>query len=223
MGDNTLLKKVGLKSKSGSPSHRGLAFLVMGFLLISTPYIVEHCGYTGEILIADDQMQKPFDKSLVFVVQQDIGGAAGVIINKPLSAPLHEQLAPFIKESGIPVSYGGPIGLPDRIVVLEEKDPVTPGGSPQYDLNDWDAAVHDTPDLLNKIRESLERGEQRYRLFAGLTAWGPFQLESETLVKGEWYAMQASHDLVFQNGSATKWDILEPTEKVKHAPKSNQS
>jgi len=195
----------------------------MGFLLILTPYIIEHAGYSGEILVAHESLNKPFDKAIVYIDRHDIGGATGVVVNKPLSESDHSKLAPFLRDSGIPVSYGGPLEFPEKIVVLIELDPVTPGGRPIFELGFWDDAVREMPDLLTRIQQSLKRGEQRYRVFAGYTSWGPFQLESETLVNGSWYAIRSNHDLLFQTGPAVKWEILEPAEKAKGEPKGNQS
>lgn len=187
------------------------------------PFIVEHLGYTGQIMIAGEQVEAPFDKSLVLIDQHGVEGAVGIVINKPLSAEQRAQLTPFIRNEKIPVGYGGPIETTEKILVLEEKQPRRVGGKSTFDLEFWDDAVRMNPDLLKKIRESYENGEQRYRLFAGFAYWNPFQLESEVLVKNAWHATLAAHDIVFQNGKASHWDALERQEKSKKQSDSNQS
>src|SRR6202012_4528703 len=98
----------------------------------------EHFGYTGQVLIADESVGAPFDKSLVLIDQHGVGGGVGLILNKPLSPEQHAQLSPFIRDEKIPVSYGGPMQTTERLVVLEEKQPRKIGGKLRFELEDWD-------------------------------------------------------------------------------------
>jgi len=204
-------------------SLRALTSLIAGILLIMTPFLIAEEGYSGAVLVADERIGPPFDKALILIDRHDIEGAVGIILNKPLSDGQQAQLSAFIRDAGIPVGYGGPLGFSERIFVLEEKKPAKPGGKLRFDLYDWDDAVRTTPDLLNKIRQSIKSGEQRYRVFTGLSSWAPFQLESEVLAKGEWHTVPASHDMIYQNNSAVRWDALERQEKTKKTPDQNQS
>jgi putative transcriptional regulator len=204
-------------------SHRGLLTFAAGVLLVFVPYLVERLGYTGDVLIADERVGAPFDKSLVLIDQHGVEGAVGVILNRPLLDSQREQLSPFIKNEGVPIGYGGPIETTEKILVLEEIQPSRVGGKVRFDLEFWDDAVRMTPDLLRKIRQSGEDGEQRYRLFASYAYWNPFQLDSEALVSGDWFAIPANHDVVFQNGDAARWGALEKQEKSKKQSDLNQS
>jgi putative transcriptional regulator len=200
---------------------KGLATFVAGVLLVFMPYIVERLGYTGQVLIASDAVAPPFDKSLVLIDQHGVEGAVGLILNKPLSASQRAQLSPFIKNEDIPIGYGGPLETTDKILVLEEKQPQKADGKPFFDLEFWDDAVRTRPDLLREIRQSIEKGEQRYRLFAGYAYWSPFQLDSEALVNGDWAALPATHDVVFQHGAASQWNAIERQQKAQ--PDANRS
>jgi len=202
-------------------SPKGLATFAAGLLLVLTPYIVEHLGYTGQVLIANSMIEPPFDKSLVLIDQHGVEGAVGIILNKPLSSEQHAQLSPFIRNADIPVGYGGPMETADKILVLDERQPQKANGAPIFDLEFWDDAIHLQPDLLRRIRESYENGEQRYRIFAGYAYWSPFQLDSEALVNGDWMGIPATHDIVFQRGTASQWDTLARQQKTR--PSGNQS
>jgi putative AlgH/UPF0301 family transcriptional regulator len=210
------------KKKRYYMTPQAAAIMLTGIFVAAFPFIVLHSGYSGEIVISDDRVQAPFDKSIVLVDEDGIEGAIGVVVNKPLSAAQRSRLTAFIRDSDIPVGYGGPLGLYERIIVLEEKKPAKPSGKIRIELNDWDDAIRAEPDLLNRIRQSIKNGDQQYRVFTGLASWSPFQLASEVLVKGSWYAMPATHDLIFQNGAA-KWEELEPKEKARKNPNGDQS
>jgi putative AlgH/UPF0301 family transcriptional regulator len=160
---------------------------------------------------------------MILIDEDGIGGSIGVIINKQLTNAQRTRLTAFIRDSDIPVGYGGPLGLYDRIIVMEEKKPAKHGGKIHIDLSDWDDAIRAQPDLLNRIRQSNKNGDQQYRIFTGFTSWSPFQLEAEVLVRNNWYAVPATHELIFQNGSGALWEALEPQEKAKKAPKADQS
>src|ERR1700722_13237784 len=82
-------------------SQDGMGMFVLGALLVLMPYIVEHFGYTGQVLIAGEQVTAPFDKSLVLIDQHGVEGAVGIILNKPLTAEQREQLSPFIRNEKI--------------------------------------------------------------------------------------------------------------------------
>jgi putative transcriptional regulator len=204
-------------------SREALATIAAGILLALIPIFVAHGGYSGDILAASEQVGPPFDKSLILIDRYGIDGATGIILNKPLPDNQRAKLTAFIRDAGIPVGYGGPLGLFDHIFVLEEKKPLRPGAKLQYLLSDWDDAVRATPDLLDRIRQSIKNGDQRYRVFTGAASWSPLQLEAEILVRNEWHVLPPSHDLVFQNGAASQWDALERQDKARNKPKAEQS
>jgi len=204
-------------------SRQALATIAAGILLALIPIFIAHGGYGGDILVAKEQVGPPFDKSLIYIDRYGIEGATGIILNKALPENQRLKLTAFIRDAGIPIGYGGPIGLFDRIIVLEEKKSAMPGIPLQYRLSDWDDAVRATPNLLDKIRQSIKNGDQHYRVFTGSVSWSPLQVESEILVRNEWYVLPSSHDLVFQNGTASQWDALEREGPVKNKSKANHS
>lgn len=197
------------KKKKFAISPKALILVAAGLLLLATPYLVAHEGYSGTILIARLRTNPPLDKALILVGRHNIDGAMGFIINRPLTEEQRAHLSPFIRNAGIPVGYGGPLDTTDQIFVLEEKKPAKPGEEPDIDISSWDDAVKATPDLLDRIRQSIKNGEQRYRVLTGYVGWGPFQLEAEILLRNIWKSIPSTHDIVFQNGDATHWDALE--------------
>lgn len=198
--------------------------IVLGIMLILTPYLVERHGFKGSIMVAREDMPSPFDKTLILIGQHTVDGAVGIVLNKPLTESQHGKLSAFMRDSGIPVGYGGPIETSDKLFVLQILEPKGPGQNPDYDLSRWDDAVRETPDLLDKIKESLKKGERRYRVFTGYAGWGPFQLEAEIAVKFAWHNIPMNHDVLFQSSEAAQWESLsrKHMEKV-HSLDSNRT
>lgn len=217
----------GKKPKRTYITHQSLpalASVVFGVFMMVMPFVVSHSGYIDDVLIASPSLKPPFDKTLIFIGEESVDGSIGIILNKPLSESQHAALSPFMRDSGIPVGYGGPIEVSEKIFVLEEKHTDPPENKVYFDINTWDDAVRDTPDLLEKIRASLRKGEQRYRVFTGYAGWGAFQLETEAMLRKKWHNIAADHDLIFQNGSAATWDALNDkiTGKGAKPPAHNQ-
>jgi putative transcriptional regulator len=194
-----------------------IALFLLGAILLMVPALISLNGYGGQILIArDTDEDSPFQKTLILLDHHNADGAVGIVINKPLTGAQRAELPPFLRDTSVPVGYGGPIGFPERIIVLEQKKPKKSApGKIWFDLNDWDDVVNKTPGLLDQIKQDFKNGNQHYRVFAGIVAWAPFQLETEIGIDGAWYSIAPSHDLVFQNGPGTSWDTLFQQEENK--------
>jgi putative AlgH/UPF0301 family transcriptional regulator len=190
------------------------AYIFIGTVMLLTPSIVEHDGFRDQVIVASDGVKAPLDKTIIFVGQETVDGSIGLILNKPLSDSQRAALSPFIKDSGIPVAYGGPMQVSEKIFVLEEKKPETGNGSAVYEVRTWDNAVNEKPDLLDRIRKSVKKGDQHYRVFTGYAAWGPFELESDILVNNNWRPLPAAHGIVFQSDPAAQWDAIDRQEKT---------
>jgi putative AlgH/UPF0301 family transcriptional regulator len=197
-------------------------YMALGGLMMLMPFIIAHSGYIGDVLVADGSLGAPFDKALILIGQESADGSIGIILNKPLTEKQLLNLSSFMRDSGIPVGYGGPLEVSEKIFVVEEKKSNFHDGKSSFDITAWDDAVRTTPDLLDKIRESLKKGEQRYRVFTGFAGWGALQLEWEILLKHKWHSIVATHDLVFQNSPEAQWDALDHRGKTRESPPLNQ-
>jgi putative transcriptional regulator len=198
------------------PPTQAIALFLIGAILLLVPMAISLAGYGGLILISrTDDPDSPFYQSLILVDHHDADGAVGIIINKPVTPEQKAELPPFLRDAGIPVGYGGPIGFPDRIVVLEEKQSKKSANKVWFDISDWDAIVDKKHGLMDRIKQDAKQGGQHYRVYAGLAAWAPFQIETETGINNMWYTTAPSHDLVFQKGSGTTWDALFKQEEDK--------
>ena len=136
-------------------------------------------SYAGCFLIAKPILQDPnFKRTVVFLLAHNSEGAFGLIVNRPAEA----EGLPW------PVFIGGPCPSPGLIMLHghaewtesrdedfeEEKErQLAPG------IFSGDAAC------LDRVTQTQEADELRFRVFTGYAGWGSGQLEGE-LATGAW-------------------------------------
>lgn len=163
----------------------------------------------NHLLIARPGMPDPrFHDCVIYMCQHNMNGAFGLVINKP-SPITYTQLAksmslPIPKEQQEKLYLGGPVET-DSISCLHSQD----------------YQVAHTQRCSKKIRLTSTReivaditngqGPKAWRLFAGLTIWGPGQLESEILGEGpydqrvSWLYTRANPKIVFETEINDIW------------------
>lgn len=157
--------------------------------------------HTGRLLVATPSVEGDvFHRSVILVLHHDADGAQGVVLNRPLSAPVDAVLpgwqavvtAPDVIFQGGPVSTAAALGL--VTVPGEGEEPMGIRrlfGS--IGLVDLDVP---TPVV------AAELGGMR--IFAGYAGWGEGQLESE-LRRGDWYVVDAEVGDVFTPDPDSLW------------------
>lgn len=145
----------------------------------------------GRLLVALPALADPnFDRTVVLVLEHDLGdGAVGVVLNRPsatmVSTPLPEwqrvAADPGVVFVGGPVAPNAAIGVARsslaEVLVVEEE-----GWSPLF-------GALGTVDL-HREPETVGRGVDAARIFAGYAGWGAGQLEGEIAV-GAWLVVDA--------------------------------
>jgi putative transcriptional regulator len=152
----------------------------------------------GHLLIASPAILDPnFERAVVLITAHTNEGAVGVILNRCSQATVGEavpQLAPVI-DLDEPVFVGGPVN-PDGVAVLAEfEDPEKAGIVVLEDVG------------FVAIEEALEERApdlQRTRVFAGVSGWGPEQLEDE-LERDDWIIEPADVDAIFTEEPDQLW------------------
>ncbi len=154
----------------------------------------------GQLLVSvPDMGDDNFDRTVVFVLEHDEGGALGVVLNRPSDTAVEEHL-PFLVESvatpavffvGGPVSVGGLLAL-GRVGAEMPVEHVTPVGGPVVAV---DPAA---------LVEQEVSGIDLLRLYTGYSGWGPGQLEAE-LAAGAWHVVDAMPDDVLCSDPDALW------------------
>ncbi|HET7675159.1 MAG TPA: YqgE/AlgH family protein [Gammaproteobacteria bacterium] len=168
---------------------------------------------SGHLLVAAPTMQDPrFHHAVILILEQDPGGAIGLIVNHrlgrvPLKALLKKMNAADGQAHGsIMVHYGGPVGLDQGFLVH----------SPDYD----DASTIKLTSALSvsidtdAIRSLAGAHRPKKSIFLlGYAGWGPGQLEDE-IAAGAWFVVPPDAGLVFGPDSEAVWEQAVAKHKV---------
>jgi putative transcriptional regulator len=155
----------------------------------------------GNLLIASPSLLDPnFKRSVVLVAEHGDEGAMGVVLNRESELEV-EDAAPSLAdlvEPGARVHSGGPV-QPTAVVIMAEFE--DPGAAATIVVDDvgFVAAEADFDALTEAVR--------RVRVFAGLSGWGPGQLESE-LDRDDWIVEPAVGDDVFHEDPDGLWGTV---------------
>lgn len=160
---------------------------------------------TGQFLVATDELKDPrFIRTVVYMIQNDAGGAMGLIVNRPLGDASISDLLERLGLEGkgvaghILVHYGGPVE-PGRGFVLHTTD---------YKIESTQVikdgiAITVRPEILQAIGAGT--GPRRSLLALGYAGWAHGQLEGE-IKAGAWEIVPADEALVFDDNYEKKWE-----------------
>lgn len=168
------------------------------FTIVST-------SIASSFLVASPTLTCPFfNHSLVLMVEHDVEGSFGFVVNRPSDLPVEsllDELGVPASEAAtsIPVHIGGPVA-PQTGWILFEREP---GEALENAL-----PLGETLGLtasLEFFRELAAREERpRALLMLGYSGWGPGQLESE-LKEGSWLPVDYSPELLFETPPDQRW------------------
>jgi putative transcriptional regulator len=154
--------------------------------------MTEVSSLTGRLLVASPKLADPnFDRAVVLLLDHDVEGSLGVVLNRPTPVGVLDVLEPWAPLAGAPrvIFQGGPVSLDSALGLA-----VVPGGTREDGEGDplgW-RRVHGAIGLvdLEAPPELLAAELGSLRIFAGYSGWGPGQLEKE-LVDGAWYVVES--------------------------------
>ena len=155
----------------------------------------------GHFLIASPAIIDPnFHRTVVLITAHTDEGAVGLIVNRSSEATVGEAVPQLesIADGNEPIFVGGPVN-PEGVAVLAEfEDPD-------------DAGVVVLEDVgfvaLDEALETEPPRVQRARVFAGVSGWGPEQLEGE-FSREDWIVEPAGADDIFTENPDGLWSDL---------------
>ncbi len=166
----------------------------------------------GKILVAPPRMRDyRFAKAVIYMWRHDVSGAAGVILNKPLTAPTFERVC---QEGSIEcltginpkIHYGGPV-MSNMVGVLHTLD---------FEIKSTNPVRDDLGFTLDRQAvEAIALGHPpaKYFVMMGMASWEPGQLEQEISAEAPrrhseaWLVMDYDFQLVFNSDAKDMWDI----------------
>jgi putative transcriptional regulator len=156
---------------------------------------------TGKLLVATPRTGgKVFRRSVVLVLQHDDDGAQGVVLNRPLNAPVSAVLPPWQDYVTDPpnVFQGGPVALDSALgLATVPGDQSQPAGVRRL-FGGLGLVDLDVPPL------EVMPGVAGLRIFAGYAGWSEGQLEEE-IRDGGWYVVESEARDAFTPEPETLW------------------
>ncbi len=164
----------------------------------------------GSLLISSATLVDPnFARSVVLLLDSDpLGGALGVILQRPSETPVGEVLPGWqdmITEPPV-LFVGGPVSLDSALgvgLLRDDREPATGWRT----LTDTPAGAIGMVDL-DSSPEDLVGHLAALRIYAGYAGWGAEQLEGE-IEEGSWYVVPAAPADLFSRHPERLWlDVL---------------
>lgn len=144
---------------------------------------------TGMLLVASPLLAgTPFERTAVFVVQDNENGTFGVTLNRPMEGEHWERFRDLfgVKSAARDtVLAGGPVAGP---VLALHRDPEL------AEINIGDQVfVSVQAEAIDRL---MQRSDGPYRIALGMLAWNPGQLNDE-IQAGLWFPVEATVEDVF--------------------------
>lgn len=197
------------KEKAGSaeatPQKKGMN----GYLLILAAFGLFWLGsyfrvptpIEGKMIVAQEGIDPRFEKTVVFILRHNPGGAYGVVINKPDDAT----------GEGI----GGPVET-DQVMAIYTTDASLPSGS---------ILGHTGFAYVRGVAvEELQKVSSKpawSRVYKGYAGWGRKQLDGE-ISRGMWQVIDFDKNLLLETPMDQKWDAAQETVEANNAPEKKK-
>jgi len=159
---------------------------------------------TGRLLVATPALRDPnFERTVVFVVAHEDGGAMGVVLNRATEVAVTDVLA----------AWGGLAGEPS---VIFEGGPVTPEAAiclvrvrPEAERLDGFSRIAGQVGTVDLASDPgpIQEGLIGVRVFAGYAGWLPGQLENE-ISDGSWFVFDALPGDAFAPRPDDLWSMV---------------
>jgi len=187
--------------------HLGLFFLVLCFSVVSQGQLYGFAPDKGMLLIANEQLTDPrFRDRVILLIQHDIQGTAGLVVNRTSRLSLTTVLPQGSKlaEEGMTLSYGGPVEPQTLLALVKVRNhPPEPADEIIDGLYVTGLGVlEEWPDFADEVVD--------YRAFVGYTGWAPGQLDTE-MQRGDWQVLPADEESVFAGDGVQLWKRLRKT------------
>jgi putative transcriptional regulator len=171
----------------------------------------------GLLLVAAPTLLDPnFADTVVLLIEADVEGAVGVVLNRPTPVPVEEVLPAWGEVVAEPevLFQGGPVSTDGALAVaLLDDAAVVPDAGFRRVAGRFGLVDLDTP--MDAVAGRLAG----LRIFAGYSGWGAGQLEDE-IEEGAWYVVPSEAGDLCREDAGDLWrDVLrrQPGELAWHA------
>ena len=158
----------------------------------------------GKFLVASRRLKDPnFKETVVLLIDYGLGGAMGLIINRPSEVKLATVFPEIkeLKERKDTIYVGGPVAVNQMLLLVGS--PQVPEASKEVTR---DVYISSSWKVLERLMKNVAKDE-RFRIFAGYAGWAPNQLDFEK-ARGDWHVLKADAETVFDKKPSEVWQEL---------------
>lgn len=158
----------------------------------------------GILLIAPPILDDPnFERSVVYLCQNDADGAFGHVLNQPTTLLLAALMEGFERyDRPVPIRQGGPV-QPETLHVLHRAPGLVDGGEDLPGGVTWGGDL----DSLVEAFASKEADAEDFAFFLGYAGWAPGQLDEE-IARGDWLLTSARPEDLFETAPDALWKTV---------------
>jgi putative transcriptional regulator len=161
----------------------------------------------GRLLVATPGIESgPFHRSVVLLLDHDVDGAVGVVLNHPLEAEVRDVLPAWAGVVNAPdcLFQGGPVAT-DAALAVGVRDGSTAAGVP---VPGWRALTRRLGIVDLDGDPPTDGSLVGLRVFAGYAGWAPGQLDAE-LGEGSWLVAESRDEDLLSPVPERMWrDVL---------------
>jgi putative transcriptional regulator len=157
----------------------------------------------GMLLVAARGLRDPFfGQSVILLLQHDITGSKGLILNRLSDWRLSDVVSDIdgAQADQYPVFFGGPMGVHKVVMLVHTAD----AGAPARQVTD-DIYFSDSRRVFEKLLAARTPADELH-FYLGYAGWTTGQLAGE-IARGSWHLVKGDPEAVF--GAADKlWEQL---------------
>jgi len=160
-------------------------YLLAAALLLALPSLMNmYAGHTGKLLVSSvkAELDPYFGRTVVYLFYHSGWGARGLILTRPFSAEQAQEVFGNLAHDIDPY-FGGPVALSEHYVVEMKASAEGQKMREPLRVTPLEVFRENNPGQWDVILSGKDEG--RFRIFAGYSGWGTFQLESE-MRRGVW-------------------------------------
>ncbi len=166
----------------------------------------------GKFLVASRQIRDPrFMETVILLVQHDLQGTLGLVINRPTTARLSDFFPEIKEQSGEEhfTYIGGPVGMTQIQLLIRQ-----PNRSEESQWIFDDVYVSSSRTVFDRLVKKPDV-KVKFHAYAGYAGWVFGQLEQEVM-RGDWRVVQADAETIFNKSAAEIWpDLIRRTEIIR--------
>lgn len=155
----------------------------------------------GKMIVAQEGIDPRFEKTVVFILRHNPGGAYGVIINKPGDSEGE--------------GHGGPVEI-DQSMAVYTTDVSLPSGS----ILGHTGFAYVRGAAVEELEKVSPKPEWSH-VYKGYAGWGRKQLDRE-VKKGKWQVIDFDEKLLTETPMAQKWDEAQKTVEANAEPEEKK-